>query len=166
MIAEGHEEAVKELFNRYFNSLFHFGFSQIQDEQTVRDIIQNTFLKIWISRAEIDPNRSVKSYLFAITNNQLIDHFRKSNTHSLDFENFQDSISVPIHSSEQVPIDDLNNKIRDAMQQQPDNIKSVFFLCKQEGYKNIDIADILGVSVKTVEVRMTKLIKIIRENIT
>lgn len=166
LISAGREDAFKELFNRYFNSLFHFAFRRIHDESTVRDLLQDTFLKVWIARADLDPNRSIKSYLFTITNNLIIDHFRKTSNHFLDYEDFSDSVSFTTHSLEQIPSTDLTDKIREIINKQPDSIKTIFFLSKQEGYKNQEIAEILGISVKTVEARMTKLIKIIRENLT
>ncbi|MBN8705719.1 MAG: sigma-70 family RNA polymerase sigma factor [Bacteroidetes bacterium] len=165
LVSEGNEDAFQEMFRRYYSPLFYFSIKRLHNESEVKDILQNTFLKIWSTRSDLDASRSLKSYLFTITNNQIIDHFRKTSSHHLDFDDFSDEQSMRQHTEAETASGDLTDQVRAVIERQPDGIKAVYLLSKHEGYKNQEIAVILGISVKTVEARMTKLIKAIRENL-
>lgn len=165
LVSEGDENAFYEIFKRYYSPLYYFSVKRLPNESEVKDILQNTFLKIWTNRNELDASKSLKSYLFTIVNNQIIDYFRKTSSHHLDFDDYSDEHSLIFHSENEKSTNDLTDKIQTIIDKQPDGVKAVYFLSKHEGYKNHEIAEILGISVKTVEARMTKLIKAIRENL-
>ncbi len=161
LILNGSESAFKELFRRYYSSLFYFARRRVQDEDLVRDLLQDVFLKLWAGRENLDENKSIKSFLFTITNNLIIDHFRKTSSHHVSFDDLAELISF---RADQVSESESERaeQLRLFIDQLPEPIQAVYFLSKYEGYKNQEIAEILGISVKTVEARMTRLIKAVR----
>ena len=53
----------KELYNRHFGVLVNFAFSKTKDIELSREIVQNTFVKLWHSREDIEIRTSLESYM-------------------------------------------------------------------------------------------------------
>ena len=86
-LKSGDYDAFRILYDCYASQLKGFIIAMIRSEQIADDIIQDTFLKIWINRQIIDPELSFKSYLFRIAKNSVIDEFRKTASDPL-FEDY------------------------------------------------------------------------------
>jgi RNA polymerase sigma factor (sigma-70 family) len=69
----GNEEAFKQLFNRYVDNLFVFGMNFTDDEEMVKDCVQDLFVKLYTDRNNLPSVSNVRAYLFnALKNNLLI----------------------------------------------------------------------------------------------
>jgi RNA polymerase sigma-70 factor (ECF subfamily) len=158
LISGGDQSAFRELFFRHYDALYRFLYRRIRDEETIKDMLQDVFAKLWQNRSNLEPGQSIKAYLFRSTNNILIDHFRKksSSEMSLDDSTWLEPVTQPDDSFA------LEDTIRDAIQQLPSEIRRVFMMNRYDDLKYADIAEMLGISVKTVESRMTKALKSLR----
>ncbi len=166
LIKESDYSAFRELYNRLYKPLYFFVFSRLKDEDLSKDILQEVFLKFWNNRESLDPDKSVKSLLYTMTGNSIIDHTRKSYTSNLSLVDLNENEEVEDQQEEETGNEDLIEKINLIVDKQPDSVKAVYILSKVEGYKNSEIAGILDISVKTVEARMTKLLKELREKLS
>ena len=146
------KESDHNAFNTFYHKLYHsindFIFYKTKNDALSKDISQETFKKLWINRASLDPKRSIKSYLLKIANNLLIDHYRKKSSNELSLEE-TDQITDPSafdpDSSEKV------DHIYSLLGLLPNHLSEVFLLSRLEGLKYKEISEIYNISPKTVE---------------
>lgn len=157
-IRNGDPIAFRNLFFQYHQKLIEFCYYRIRDLEVSKDLVQEIFTKIWISREKLDPEKSIKSYLYKSLTNQIINYINSSSAKTLKSDNLISRTSVDSN-------DDLDDKIDifTAIEKLPEQFKTVFMLSRIEGFKYSEIADICSISVKAVEKRMTKCLKILRK---
>ncbi len=153
--------AFKVLYYRYFEALFRFLWRQTGAEELSKDLLQEAFGRVWKSRMQLDPQQSIKSYLYRISYNLVIDHRRK-NKLPLDSLDGHPEIAPAYAPDEQF---DLHDKIQQAIQNLPEPVRLVFTMNRFEGLKYLEIAAALNISVKTVEARMSKALALLREKL-
>ena len=157
-IKESSDSAFKLLFTKYYSALINFCFYRIRNLEASKDLVQEIFTKLWISRNNLDPDKSVKSYLYKSILNQIINFKKHSSSKTLSLD---ESISIEENSN----TSNLENQIDlfSCIEKLPEKLKTVFMLSRIEGFKYPEIAEICEISVKAVEKRMTKAFKILRK---
>lgn len=129
----------------FSDGIFRFILKNIRDEERAKDIVQDTFEKLWSKLSDVD-GKKVKSYLFSTAYHTMIDIIRKE-SRSTDFE----EVSVEEYShSEQYS--DLNEILQQALTKLPDDQRSVIMLRDYEGYSYHEISKITGLSESQVKV--------------
>lgn len=152
----------ERLFREYFPPLMAFAGKILRDEDDARDVVHQVFINLWEKREEMDMSTSLKSYLFTSVHNRSLNVIR-------DRKKFADGdmpelagewdVSAHIESME------LEEKIRESINSLPEKCREIFELNRFSGLKYAEIANQLGISVKTVENQMTKALKILREQL-
>lgn len=154
-------QAFKVLYYRYFEALFRFLWRQTSDEELAKDLLQEVFSRVWKSRENLDPQQSLKSYLYRIGHNLVIDHRRQS-VHKPEY--LEDNpANEPAYFVEENF--DLQDKIQATIAALPEPVRLVFTMNRFDGIKYAEIAAMLDISVKTVEARMSKALAILREKL-
>jgi RNA polymerase sigma-70 factor (family 1) len=154
-----------ELFFRKFNvRLCVFANKFLNDPETAQEIVQDAFLRIWEGRSEIDPDDSLKSYIFKTVQNMSINKLRKKKVESKYIEIYKmvyvdqhDFSSYELHLA-----NELEEHLEDTVSRLPRSCREIFKLSRHEGLKYSEIADILSISPKTVEAQMSKALRILR----
>ena len=77
-LKEGLTGSFDELFKLYANKIFKFAFSFLKSEETSKEIVQETFLRIWVMHHTVDPEQSFKALLFTIAYNNVMTKFREN----------------------------------------------------------------------------------------
>ncbi len=131
--------------DKYSDSVYRFILKNLSDEERAKDIVQDSFEKLWMKLENVSCNK-VKSYLFSTAYHTMIDMLRKSKKetgiNNLDLSNHT--------SSEQYS--DLNEVLHKAIEKLPDTQRSVILLRDYEGYSYNEIAEITGLSESQVKV--------------
>lgn len=153
--------AFKTLYYRYFEALYRFLFRHAREEQLAQDLAQETFTRLWQNREKLDPRQSLKAYLYRIAYNLAIDHLRKRahRPESLEAANAHE----PSYSHEDHF--DLREKMQAAIANLSEPLRIVFTMSRFEEATYAEIASALEISVKTVESRMSKALKELREKL-
>lgn len=138
-----------EEYNRavdaYADNLYRFVLKNLRDAAMAKDIIQDTFEKLWIKLEEVSALK-VKSYLFTSAYHTMIDYIRKDKRQEL-----VDPASMYGESPEE-QYSDLGEVMERAVQNLPDDQKAVVMLRDYEGYSYKEIAEITGLSEAQVKV--------------
>lgn len=153
--------AFKELYHLYYEPLYRFAWRYIRDSELALDLVQETFTRLWIKRQTLDIDKPIKPYLFRIIHNLAIDHVRKQTVrdeamHLLEINDFHEDDHDGNETVETV------QKI---VQSLPEGQQEVFRMNRYEGLKYVEIANILGISVKAVEKRMSKALHTLRNEL-
>ena len=161
----GDEQAFELLFRRFYVRLCGFANKYLSDPDQANEVAMEVFCKIWEGREEIDPENSLKAYMFKITHNICINKIRKRKTESkyseiykLVYFDFLESSS----SHESLCAQELEKTISVAISKLPSECRRVFELNRIDGLKYREIAKILHISIKTVEGQMSKALRILR----
>ena len=147
----------KKLYLDTYGVMVNFAYSKTSDWELSKEIVQKTFVKFWNNRENIIIRSSVKSYLFSMVRNNIIDHYRK-------VERVTDLESI--NKSELQDIDHLNNKdeslielkynLKIAISKLKEKRRKIFELSKYEGLTYKEISDYLNISERAVEDNISK----------
>lgn len=128
----------------YSDGLYRFLLKNLKDEEVARDLVQESFMRLWTRRKDIDPQKS-KSYLFTVGYHASIDHIRKNSRMEAFTEKHE---SKAVHSS----YSDAGEILEKAVELLPEDQKAVLMLRDYEGYAYKEISDITGLSESQVKV--------------
>lgn len=131
--------------DEHADGLYRFILKNIRDEDEARDIVQDTFEKMWRSREQVDGSKC-KSYLFTAGYHTMIDRIRRKKKLS----DFSEVTEESVYHSEQWT--DLKAVLNEAMKKLSDVQRSVIMLRDYEGYSYEEIGRITGLSESQVKV--------------
>jgi len=153
--------AFKELCQIYYDPLYRFLWRKTYNDEAAEDLVQDLFMNVWKARENLDENQSIKAYIYRAANNLAINYLRKE---QLVQQRFEDNLKDDPADSTGSNLE-FQEILDDILQDIPENQRTVFILNKFEGLKYTEIADTLQISVKTVESRMSKTLKVLREKL-
>jgi RNA polymerase sigma factor (sigma-70 family) len=139
----------REEYNRsvdlYSDNVYRFILKNIRDQEKARDIVQDTYEKLWINVQSVSFEK-VKSYIFTTAYHTMIDLIRREKR-IVDFE----QVDVKAYSHEH-QYSDLNEILHEAVSRLPEDQRSVIMLRDYEGYSYKEIEEITGLSEAQVKV--------------
>ena len=157
-------DSFKELYTSLYNKVLFFARKYMDSIESSEEVVSEVFLKIWKKRNDIQINSSFQSYLYTAVKNKCLDFLRKEGNRKFEDESALHMVSAN-HSNtlEIIHSDELYTKIEAAINQLPKDRRRVFLMSRTEGLKYKEIADKLGISIKTVETQMGRSLKFLRE---
>ncbi len=163
-VKKGRPQALAVLFEKYYEPLCNFAFLFLKDEKITEEIVDDVFINIWRKRDELRIHSNLKAYLYQSTRNGVISYFRKNNPEMESVEKTENLKNpLPSVSPETLMIrKEIASKVTDLLEKLPAQAGLVFRMHKMDGLKYKEIAEILNISVKTVENHMGRALKIFR----
>ena len=164
-ICKGDLKAFEYFYKKYQPRLFAYGVGILGDEEASKDLVQETFIAFWENTYY-----SVSSYLFKIFQSKCLSYLRKRTLLS-DFSSLSElklkEIEMSYYSSDNINggtvfMKEVEELYAKTINDLPDKCREIFILSKEQDVKAADIAEKLGVSVRTVENQIYKAIKIMR----
>lgn len=129
----------------YSDGVYRFILKNIKNEDEAKDIVQDTFEKLWVKSSDVSYLK-VKSYLFSAAYHTMIDKIRK-NKRLTTISEYEDDIGTYTGGYSQ-----LSEVLNEALERIPAIQRSVILLRDYEGYPYNEIADITGLSESQVKV--------------
>ncbi len=157
--------ALKELFQEYYPMACQAIQRFIRDQGTTEDLAQEVFLRFWEKRHSIEINSSLSAYLRRMAINEALGYLRRNKRYEED--EFQPEMEAGTEASaeQQYLHAELEENIREAINTLPPKCRAVFQLSRFEELTYKEIAEQMGISVKTVENQMGKALKILRQRL-
>jgi len=157
MSEENHDLAFKKLYLEFFPKLLTFATTYTKDRQEAEIITDDVFLKLWANRSNLSAIKNFRFYLFVSTKNACLNYLKKNGKFSFSsIEDCEIDILGIAQSPEQKKISDERLlQIKDAINELPPKCKIIFVLVKENGLKYNEVAELLNISVKTVETQMS-----------
>ena len=167
------EETYKALFRRYYTGLLFYA-TRLVGEDDAEDIVQDVFVEIWKRQDSVELGEQIQSFLYRSIYTKVFNLLKHKavaeNYSAAEVEFYQKRMEYyqPDHSEviKRIENRELRSEIRQAIDGLPDKCKEVYKLSYLHDMKNKDIADVMGISLRTVEAHMYKALIILREKLS
>jgi RNA polymerase sigma-70 factor (ECF subfamily) len=159
-----HEDMFEQVFRAHFKSLHAYACTIIRDPVAAEEVVQNIFVKLWEKKEDIEIRENVAVYLYRAVHNGSLNHLKHLKVKSA-YQSYAMRQQPPHDhekASEKVVLGELEQKIEKALHELPEQCRTIFQLSRFEDLKYREIADRLGLSIKTVENQMGKALRLLR----
>lgn len=146
------KEAFDQLFRQLYAPLVRFSFKYTQDKSEACDIVQDAFVKLWQIREDLEPDRSVKSYMFSMVRNLSLNHIRDRSYESPGLETdeiehdeqHEETMTTLKQKKERLKL------VKSWIEELPKRQREVLEMSRFEGLDHEEIAYVLQISKRTV----------------
>lgn len=149
---EDDERAFKQFFELFAGRLYDFSFSFIKNKSLAEEAVSDVFFKVWLNRSELINILNVKAYLYKATYHtslNYLDELKRKKAISLDELEVELSVDLICPETELIN-NELRAQIEKAIEDLPPRCKLIYKLAKVEKMKYKEIAELLDISVKTI----------------
>ncbi|MCR9228300.1 MAG: sigma-70 family RNA polymerase sigma factor [Flavobacteriaceae bacterium] len=165
LLQNGSEAAYAHLLREHHRSMYNYALSLCGDRAAAQDIVQNVFFKTWEKRGQLKPELSIKNFLLKSTYNEFINFYHRTKTVSQLELAYRDALEQTIEDHDTDLLERKMTLVGQAIENLPKKSKETFLLSKKEGLTNIEIADYLQISLRTVEWHLAKAYAQLREEV-
>lgn len=158
-IKSGDEHAFELLFRKYYVRLCGFANKFVADIAESEEIVQEVFLNIWKKRDQLKLDGDMHPYLFKSVQNlcfNFLEHQKVVDNYYAVIEFIYKNQTEDFSTYESVIYSELQAKVDKAIELLPNECRKIFLLSRLDGLKYSEIAEQLGISVKTVETQMSR----------
>lgn len=162
LLASEEDSAIDLIFRKYYTFLCRSVYRIISDTQITEDLAQEVFYELWKKRAQIKISSSLKAYLKRAVLNKALNYIRDQ---KIDLRNAPEKEGLTSREAsvvQELAADNLQQQIDQAIDSLPERCRLVFVLSRYEEMSYQQIADHLGISIKTVENQISKALKSLR----
>ena len=154
------------LFTQYYKDLVTFSFGIVRNLNTAEEIVQDVFIKLWENRASLQIDRSLKSYLLKSVQNYSLNWLQHIKVQSRFASYTKDHQSLSDNETENyVLYSELKKNLQQALNKIPVENARAFRMNRFENLSYPEIAQKLGVSTRTIEVRISKALYFLRKEL-
>ncbi len=158
------KQAFELIFNENYALLCAYAARFVNEDEQAEEIVQEVFVKFWEKCESIDPDSSIKSYLYRSVHNTCLNYIKHQKVKDAYREYVTNYHSVASDKNDlAAEQQELIQLIREEIEKLPPRCSEIFKLSRYEGLKYQEIAEHLQISVKTVEVQMGKALRILRD---
>ena len=163
LLSKRDEAAFEQVFKTHYKNLHAYAFTILKDEVEAEETVQQVFFKLWERSEHLSFSGPVAAYLYRAVHNESLNFLK----HQKVKANHQLQVAYSMkNKSEQVQgkmiTREMEKKFREALNELPEQCRTVFQLSRFEDMKYREIADKLDISIKTVEKHMGKAFKLLR----
>jgi len=152
------EAKFKEIFTAFYKPLSLYAFSILKDEAAAEEVVQEIFCRLWEREHTAHFAKATQAYLYKAVYHESLNQLQKNKTRTRHLN------QLPQHDSVETSTDIrlLQEKATKALNDLPEQCRTIFHLSRFEQLKYKEIAERLGISIKTVEAQMSKALRILR----
>lgn len=162
---EGDIDSFKYFFDKYYNDLCNFVHIYLHDQVLAEEVVQDIFVYFWENRQKLQISSSVKAFLYSASKYKSLNMLRDTHNQKKIVERI--GKTEQSHTQEQpasyIDTEEFRKILDAAIDQLSPKCREIFLLSKRQELSNREIAEQLGISVKTVENQMTIALKKLRE---
>jgi RNA polymerase sigma-70 factor (ECF subfamily) len=158
------KDVYKQCFQDNFERLHRYAFTLLQDNEEARDVVQLAFVKLWQKWEMVKLEEAGRAYLYTTVKRECYNIFRSKKVRR-GYASTVLATHQEEYTDDRMENREVHNRIHAAIEVLPLKCREVFFKSRFEEKKYAEIAAELNISVKTVEVHMSKALKIMREQL-
>ena len=165
LLQKDEDKAMEYLFRRYYGFMCNAIYRVLPDKNLAEDLAQDVFYEFWKKRERVQINTSLQAYLKRAAVNKTLNYIRDRKMRFADEEELPKLENNQESSQQKLEEEELQALIRQSIDRLPERCRMVFVLSRYEELSYQEIADQLGISVKTVENQISKALKFLRETL-
>lgn len=166
-IRQGNEQAFEKMFKEYYMPLTRFSWRYVKSEAVAEELVQEVFSRIWADHENWNPDGTLRSYLYIAVKHRSLDHLKHKKVQQKYNPQWEGQGSAAyINYKDPRREKQIKKAIAKAVEELPPRSKMTYKLNRCDGLTYREIADVMDVSVKTVESQMTRTLKKLRERIS
>lgn len=162
-LAKKDQSAFEQVFKTYYQNLHAYAMTMLKDEMNAEEMVQQVFFKLWDRADHLNLSGSIAAYLYRAVHNECLNylkHLKVRSSHQLHVvHRMKNEVD---HGPEKMMTTELESKFRQALNELPEQCRTIFQLSRFEELKYREIAERLNISIKTVENQMGKALKLMR----
>ncbi len=173
LFKSGDEKIFEHFFHHNYNSIVGFSSQFVNDIDQAKSIAQDAFIKLWQNREKVQTPGGIKSFLYTSAKTDCLNYLRHE---KVVRKHVKDSLqekegNLGIETLESISFDslefsELDELIQKTIDELPEKCRLVFTKSRFENKKNQEIAEELGIAVKSVEANMTRALKVFRKTLS
>ena len=163
-LKEGDSFAFEVLFYKYRNKVKGFAQKMVPSQIDPEETVQEVFVKLWLKKEMINPEKDFQSYLFSIAKNLVLDHLKSAVNRKLYFvdEHFQQDLQSDESLEHTIPTD-FEEQMLSLIEQIPERRREIFRLSRFEGMTYKQIAERLNITENTVDSQIRNALAFLRK---
>ncbi len=169
----GDENEFKTIFKLNYNPIVGFCRQFIPDKDKAKSLAQEAFIKLWRNKGKVKTINGIRAFLYTAAKSECLNYLRseKNKAHYLNnkIQEREDSLNREVLASfnfDSLEVLELKELIQKSIDELPEKCKQVFIKSRLEGKKNQEIAEEMGIAIKSVEANMTRALKILRSKLS
>lgn len=161
----GDKKAFEEIFRKYREKIYYFAIRYYNSCEDAENVVQDVFIKLWDERENVKEDLSLNNYIYTIAKNHLFNIQRKKiNEKAYRSYLIEHLIQIPNLENEMI-FADLKATIDKVIDELPAQRKKVFVMGNMEGMSNKEMAEVLNLSVRTIEVHKSLALQTLKKAI-
>ncbi|OQP47452.1 hypothetical protein A4H97_08135 [Niastella yeongjuensis] len=165
-IAQGDERAFFSFYDHYSALLRPFLFKYTRVESDVEEIVQETFIKIWVNRDDLATIENVKAWVFKIASRTYLNYLKKAiREKKRNLIAGSGTAVETVTPFERTSVGEISAAIKQAIGKLSEQKKRVYAMSREQGLMPMEIAEKLGIPVGTVKNQLSAALKEIREHL-
>ncbi|NJN27834.1 MAG: RNA polymerase sigma-70 factor [Cyclobacteriaceae bacterium] len=152
-VKQGDEKAFRQLYDHYWSKLYVKAYQRLSDAYACEEILQSIFIRFWQKRDVLEITHSLDQYFYAALRFEIINWWRHHEIKEKHLEYFKKNSETVVH--EDHDISELQNILNSKIARLPSKCRKAFGLSRFEHQTNQQIADQMGITIKTVEYHIT-----------
>lgn len=164
----GSYKAFDALYALYSRRLYAFALKMTKSHSDAKEIVQDTFVRLWLNRENVLPEDSFQSYLFTIAKNAILNRMRTliNTPVFVDYMEYMNEKHLSEeNTTEEMEMDEFRMKLEQAKELLPETQKNVFELSKELGLSHTEVAKQLNLSEQTVRNQLSLALKTLRKRL-
>jgi RNA polymerase sigma-70 factor, ECF subfamily len=161
----GDRAAFDAIFRAQYAAMVGVAESVVRERAVAEEVAQDVFLELWRRRESLAVQESLRAYLFRSVRNRALNHLRHGRVQRAAAPFIARDEAAPATAPARMAEREIDAAVRDAVAALPDPVRQVFEMSRTHHMKYGEIAASLGISVKTVEARMGRALKELRERL-
>jgi RNA polymerase sigma-70 factor (ECF subfamily) len=162
-LASRNEASFEKVFKTHFKNLNAYACAIIKDEAAAEEAVQQVFFRLWERSESISISGSVAAYLYRAVYNESLNYLKHKKVRSAYGQHVGHIMkNISDNAGKGLGLKELEGRLEQAMNELPEQCRTIFQLSRFEELRYREIANFLGISIKTVENQMGKALKILR----
>lgn len=163
-LKKGDKDAFRQLFEHYYPLFLAFARKMLKEDYVAEDLIQNVFMRTWVLREKLDEKRILKNYLLVAVRNEIYYYLRGE--FKKKHEELQEEAAVSTFDINNVmSAKEMEAHVSKIIATMPERRREIFEMSRSHKLSNIEIAERLGISVRTVEKHIENALSDIRHKL-
>ncbi len=160
-VSNSNQRAFEDLYRLFFPRLYNFAMLYVHKKEAAEEIVNDVMVKIWEKKDALNAVENLETYLFVAVRNHSLNYLQKySHLHIIAEPETGMAEVININNPQKdLEWKEISFKLSMAVEQMPDQQRTIFKLIKEEGFKYKQVAEILGLSARTVETQLYRAIK-------